>query len=153
MERRGWETEPWENSMAGQSLCVLVLADLFVLPYKVLFCLRDAGVREVYVLANSKGSRLRYSRFSRRVFLTDTPFDDSDVDRSLSEINDYVHRLAIDVVIPGDQNSTRLLSLGQSRVATRGFPVPDAARFEVLYNKWNFFQLCQQHDVLCPDTV
>lgn len=139
--------------MQNHNPTVLLVAHAYILPYKVLFCLWDAGVRNVYVLANRRGARLWYTRFSRNVFLTDTNFDGSDPEKALGEINRYVKKLGIDVVLPGDQYSTRLLTMIQHQLATECFPLPDAATYNRLYNKWEFFGLCQQLHIRCPETT
>jgi biotin carboxylase len=138
--------------MHKQSLSVLVVADLYVLPYKVLFCLRDAGIRNVYVLANNRSSRLRYTRFCKQVITTKTNFDCSEIEKSLNQINQYVKKLGIDVVIAGDQHSTRLLTIVQSRVATKCFPLPDEKSYNILYDKWEFRRICKEQDILYPES-
>lgn len=139
--------------MRTQTLNVLVVADLYVLPYKVLFCLYDAGIRNVYVLANRQSSRLRYTRFCKRVFTTYTHFDGNEIENQTKEINQYVADLGIDVVIAGDQHSTRLLTMAQSQIATKCFPLPDKENYNILYNKWEFQRICQEQDILYPESM
>lgn len=135
-----------------KKLNILVVADLYILPYRVLFCLRQAGISNVYVLGNSRSARLRYTRFSKRFFMSKINFDGSDIEGSLNEINRYVKKLAIDIVIAGDQHSTRLMTLIQPRVAAQCFPLPDATSFNMLYNKWDFSKICHEHNVLYPES-
>jgi len=138
--------------LQNYNLKVLLVAHGYILPYKVLFCLWDAGVHNVYVLANRRGTRLRYTRFSRRVILTDTAFDGNEPEKALGEINRHVKNLGIDVVLSGDQFSTRLLTMIQPHLAAKCFPLPDAATYGLLYNKWEFFELCQELHIRCPET-
>src|SRR5262249_644045 len=98
-------------------------------------------------------AKLRYTRFCKRVFLTKVNFGGSDAEGALSEINDYVKRLNIAMVVAGDQDSTHLLTLIQSRIATTCFPLPDAASYRMLYNKWEFLKMCQEQNVLHPESA
>jgi biotin carboxylase len=57
-------------------------------------------------------------------------------------INAAVAAQGLSMVIPGDTEATRVLTTIQASIHAPCFPMPTAATFERLANKWTFHQLC-----------
>lgn len=70
-----------------------------------------------------------------------------------AEVNACIERLNIDMVMAGDQPSARSLIGMRPSLRARVFPMPDLETFDLLNDKWSFFQLCRQIDVRCPPTT
>jgi hypothetical protein len=131
---------------------VLMLCGLLGLPYRALRCVAAAGAR-VHVLGNAGARGLRQSRFCASFTPLDRPLDGSFDAALAAQVNAHVARLGIDMVMAGDQPSSRTLAGLRPLLRTACYPMPDLETFDLLNNKWAFYQLCQRLDVRCPPTV
>jgi hypothetical protein len=73
-----------------------------------------------------------------------------DAETLLAEICGLVRRHAIDILLPSDDVSTRLLAAFGDRLPAPRFPVPAVPIFDLLNDKWNFTQFCLGHGVRAP---
>lgn len=130
---------------------VLMVCNLFTLPYRVMRCVDAAGGR-VSVLGNAGSNGLRYSRFCHRFSFGEHQFDGSATAKMAAEINRHVEALEIDLVCAGDAPSTRTVVALKGALRARCFPSPDLAQFDSLNNKWEFMHLCRELGIACPPT-
>jgi biotin carboxylase len=124
----------------------LMLAFAFTLPYHVMRTAAAAGMR-VHVLGTGASRGLRMSRYCQAYH--ETHFA-GDADALLREIEELVRRHAIEIVLPSDDVSTRLLAALGDRLPVRSTPLPDLATFDLLNDKWNFTRFCMQNGVRVP---
>ena len=131
---------------------VLMLCTLFTLPYRVLRTVQGAGTA-VFVMGNVGSRGFRFSRYCAGYTHSERAFDGSFDAAMADEVNACIERLDIDVVIAGDQPSARSLIGIRPMLKARCFPMPDLATFDLLNDKWAFFQLCSRIGVRCPPTT
>ena len=129
-----------------------MICTLFTLPYRVMRCVSATGA-QVYVLGNIGARGFRFSRHVAGFTHTDRPFDGEFDDAMADEVNACIERLDIDVVLAGDQPSARSLIGLRPRLKARCFPMPELATFDLLNDKWSFFELCSRIGVRCPPTT
>ena len=118
------------------------------LQYRVLRCAADAA-DAVYVMGPASARRLASSRFCAGFTPAASLDGAASLDRTREEIDAVVSTHDIDLLIPGDGPSVRLLSLLQP-LRTRSYPVPDHRTFDLLNDKWRFSELCRSIDVRHP---
>jgi predicted ATP-grasp superfamily ATP-dependent carboligase len=68
----------------------------------------------------------------------------------LAAIGELVGAHAIDIIFPSDDVSTRLLAALAGRLPAPCVPLPDLATFDLLNDKWNFTQFCEQNGIRAP---
>ncbi len=129
---------------------ILILCAGVRLAYRVVRCVAAAGC-EAYALGPRRSSGLAFSRFCR-FGKTEADVDGAGCEALLRDINRYVARWSIDLVLAGDAPSTRSLIVLKDRVAAPCFPMPDLAAFDLLDNKWEFGRLCVAAGVRTPAT-
>jgi predicted ATP-grasp superfamily ATP-dependent carboligase len=125
----------------------LMLGFAFMLPYHVMRTAAAAGVR-VHVLGSGASQGLLASRYCasyRRLA------DPEDADAVLAEIETVCRRRAIDVILPSDDVSTRLLAGLRGRLPVPSVPLPDLATFDLLNDKGNFTRFCLANGVRVPE--
>src|SRR5579862_5216200 len=126
----------------------LMVAFAFVLPYHVLRTATAAGHR-VHVLGNGPSRGLRWSRhcasYSRSGEAATGP-----AERLRDEIAACVGRHGIDIVIPSDDISTRLVAGLRGELPVPTSLIPDVATFDLLNDKARFTRFCAEHDVRAP---
>src|SRR5262245_61917158 len=118
----------------------LVLAADNDLPYRVLRCVSDAGLKtHVLGISGSKASILATSRFCssyhtipRQALLTGA---------AVQDVNALIRQLRIRLVIPSDPVSTVFLGRFGAGLLADVFPVPGHEAFENLHAKNSFAQL------------
>jgi biotin carboxylase len=125
----------------------LLVAFSFTLPYHVMRTAAAAGLR-VHVLGGGAARGLKRSRYCRAYHETRSA---GDAEALLSEIGAQARRYAIDVILPSDDVSTRLLAMLGDRLPVRATPLPRVATFELLYDKWRFTRFCRDNGVRAPD--
>lgn len=141
------------RSSIGKSdpLRVLMVCNLFTMPYRVMRCAHEAGAR-VWVLGNEGASGIKYSRYCQEFSQAESQFDGQPRSETAAEINRHVEEFHIDLVMPGDASSTRTLIALKDSVRARCFPMPDLCWFDRLNNKWEFACICQSLGIRCPPT-
>lgn len=127
----------------------LMLAFAFVLPYHVLRTAAGAGHR-VHVLGNGPSRGLKWSRHcaSYRESRFDRTHEADDL--LLAEICGVVRKHDIDMILPSDDVSTRLIAALRPRLPVPTSLVPEVATFDLLNDKWRFTRFCAEHDVRAP---
>jgi ATP-grasp in the biosynthetic pathway with Ter operon len=129
-------------------LNVLMLCDVFNLPYRALRCLDAAGAA-VHVLGGPRSSGFRFSRFCRSYRQSCYGFA-APCDGLSDEVNASIKELAIDLVLAGDHPATRTLLIIKPALSAPCFPMPALDQFELLNDKWSFTQLCRRMAIRCP---
>lgn len=131
---------------------VLMICTLFTLPYRVMRTVQGAGA-SVHVLGNAGSRGFRFSRYCASYTHSERAFDGSFDAAMADEVNACIERLDIDVVLAGDQPSARSLIGLRPSLRARCFPMPSLETFDLLNDKWSFFQLCSRIGVRCPPTT
>ncbi|HWB49558.1 MAG TPA: ATP-grasp domain-containing protein [Stellaceae bacterium] len=124
----------------------LMVAFAFTLPYHVMRVATAAGIR-VRVLGGGAARGLAASRYCRGYQETRSG---GDADILLAEIARAVDRCKIDVLLPADDVSTRLLAGLAGRLPARCAPLPEVATFDLLNDKWNFTGFCLSRGIRAP---
>jgi biotin carboxylase len=125
----------------------LMLAFAYTLPYHVMRVAAAAGIR-VHVLGGGPARGLGASRCCRRYYATRSGGDSETL---LVEIGELVERRRIDVVLPADDVSTRMLTALAGRLPARCVPLPDLATFDLLNDKWSFTRYCLANGIRAPE--
>jgi ATP-grasp domain-containing protein len=134
------------RSEGKRSSNALLVAFALTLPYHVLRTAAAAGLR-VHVLGSGAADGLRRTRFCRGYHRSRCG---GDAERLLTEISELVRLHRIDVVLPSDDVSTRLLAELSDRLPVPTTPLPDVATFDLLNDKWSFTQFCYGHGISAP---
>ena len=130
-------------------LRILLVCQLFTLPYRVLRVAKAAGA-EVVVLGNAPSKGLRYSRYCDRYISSPVCFDGSADPNVAAEINRICVDEKIDCVLPGDCPCTRTLIGVRDQLCVPCFPLPDLETFDLLNDKWRFTNLCRELGIRHP---
>jgi hypothetical protein len=125
----------------------LMLAFALTLPYHVMRTAAAAGM-QIHVLGNGASRGLRMSRHCRAYHRSRFA---GDAETLLAEIRELVRRHAIEILLPSDDVSTRLLAALGDRLPVPSFPVPALPIFDRLNDKWNFTQFCLGNGVRAPE--
>jgi biotin carboxylase len=119
--------------------------------YHAMRCANAAGYT-VHVLGKNMASKLRLSRYcSSYQEMTYAP-GVAPIEAAVEEISEAARRLSVDVILPSDVVSTRLLTLIADRLPVPTCSLPDAAVFEKLNDKWWFYQFCEREKLPTPAT-
>lgn len=129
----------------------MILATSYALPYKVMRCAAATGARPIVVgvtgnLGNDP-SRFRRSRLCTYVELP-VPLSD---DEAVPRLRAIASANGVREVVPGDIGATRFLILNAHHFHGL-YPLPDAATFDVLNDKWSFASVCRSVGVPHPRT-
>lgn len=131
---------------ARSPMNALMLAFAFTLPYHVMRTAAATGMR-VHVLGGGAARGLKRSLCCSAYHETGCA---DDPEALLAEIERLVRDHAIDIVFPGDDIATRLLSVLSERLPVRGVPLPHIATFDLLNDKWRFTRLCLDNGIHAP---
>jgi biotin carboxylase len=124
----------------------LMVAFTFTLPYHVMRVAHAAGI-QVHVLGSDASRGLKMSRCGRAYHEMPSA---AHPEALLAEIGELVRAHSIDIIFPSDDVSTRLLATLADRLPAPCVPLPDLATFDLLNDKWNFTQFCQQNGIRAP---
>lgn len=118
----------------------------------VLRCLGEMKDIIVYILSNDPYGRVRYSRHTKRFF--SFPNDEGD-ERRLSSIIDIIKKYKIDIVLPVDEPTIRLLSLHRDTLSplTSLVALPQTETFDRACNKWLLAGWLFSHHLPHPPTL
>ncbi|MFZ1989501.1 MAG: hypothetical protein WAW96_06975 [Alphaproteobacteria bacterium] len=130
---------------------ILLVASLFTVPYRVLRTAAACGVN-VHVLGGPRANGLRFSRFCASFDAARRDPASADTQELTDEINAVIAKHEIDLVLPGDQPTTRQLILAERALDCPTFPGPTLQQFDLLNDKWDFTKLCQRLAILVPDS-
>lgn len=126
----------------------LVLAQDAELQYRVLRCAASLGA-EIHVAGPARARPLALSRFCTR-FHRAKDFAHAPEVELARAIDRIARDHAIDLVMPSDLETTRLLTRIRGRISAKVFPVPEAQAFEALATKDRFMALCRHHGIAHP---
>ncbi len=127
----------------------LMVAFAFALPYHVLRTAAAAG-NSVHVLGNGPSRALRWSRHCCSYRETRFDWRGEAGDLLQDDIAETVREHGIDLILPSDDVSTRLLATLRDRLPAPTSLIPDVATFDLLNDKWNFTRLCLDTGVRVP---
>jgi biotin carboxylase len=133
---------------AGRRRRILLLASEAEIQYRVLRCAALPGV-EVHVAGPEPARPLARSRFCKR-FHASPDFAKGSEASLARRIDMLAHEHGIDLVLPSDTVTTRLLTRIRGRLSTPVFPVPDAEAFDALATKDRFMELCARLNIPHP---
>lgn len=132
---------------------VLVLATKSDDAKILLWCLREAG-HVSYVVGNiSKNAELEYSPLCAKFYRIPEKWT---IEQRSAEIIDHIQPIikdnAIDVIMPTGFESVKYLSLYKDTLnkIVKVVPVPSLAVIDKLGNKFNFFNFCNENNILHP---
>jgi hypothetical protein len=130
----------WSGEWSAGPL-LLVCFGFNTLHYRVLRCAADVA-GPVHVLGTAPARWLAASRYCAS--FTPAPFLEGSPAPELAaaQVDRIAAALTIDRVVPGDGPAVHLLARMRPHMRARSFPVPDAATFETLADKWRFGELC-----------
>src|SRR5580704_9910966 len=143
------DTGAWESAAAaGRRRRVLLLASEADIQYRVLRCTASLDA-EVHVMGPSRAHPLAFSRFCKK-FHAASDFAKAPEAALVRKIDAVAREHGIDLVIPGDTVTTRLLTRIRDALATPVFPVPEAETFDALVTKDRFMEVCARYGVPHP---
>lgn len=126
-----------------------MVAFTFVLPYHVLRTAAAAG-HDVHVLGNGPSRGLRWSRYCASYREARFERNGAADDLILAEIGQAVRDYGIDIILPSDGASTRLLARLRDALPAPTSLIPDVATFDLLNDKWRLTRFCLAHAVRMP---
>jgi hypothetical protein len=109
-----------------------------------------AAGNTVHVLGNGPSRGLRWSRYCASYQETRFDWKGEAADLLLDDIRDAVREHGVDLILPSDDVSTRLLAALRDRLPVPTSLIPDVASFDLLNDKWNFTRFCLDHGVRVP---
>jgi carbamoylphosphate synthase large subunit len=124
-----------------------MLAFAYRLPYHVMRVAAAAGLR-VDVLGAGPARGLGASRYCRGYRESRSG---GDLEILLAEIGELIAHRRIDIVLPSDDVSTRMLAALAYRLPVRCVPLPDLATFDLLNDKWRFTRHCLANGIRAPE--
>jgi predicted ATP-grasp superfamily ATP-dependent carboligase len=135
------DTSVWESAAAtGRRRRILLLASEAEIQYRVLRCAASLDA-DVHVMGPARAKPLAFSRFCKK-FHAASDFAKAPEAAIAHRIDVLARAHGIDLVIPGDTVTTRLLTRIRGALATPVFPVPAADAFDALVTKDRFMELC-----------
>ncbi|SJM89514.1 putative Carbamoylphosphate synthase large subunit [Crenothrix polyspora] len=142
-----------KNSKEKETFSVLIPDGESWLSYSVQSCLAQIPGVEVIVLSNNTLDPMRFSRHTRQFYSYDQNVDDGQA--KLAAIYDTLKRTKVDVVLPIDTQTMRLLSEHKASVQalTAIAPIPDVEAIDIASNKWLLAKWLQEHQLPCPATL
>ena len=132
-------------------MAVLLVGFGFGLPYRVLRCAAAVGLR-VFVLGGGEARKLSRSRFCRG-YIELERLPGISVEDFVTQVNQWAARLEVEMVLPADHETFRVLSMVRQRIHRPVFPLPDAEQFNILNDKYAFSHHCQAVGVAHPRTA
>lgn len=121
------------------------------LSYSVQSCLAHVPGVKTIVLSSNALDPLRFSRYTQQFF---SHPQQSDAEK-LQAIDDTLNRTNIDIVLPVDTKTIRLLSAHKTAIKAKTAlaPLPTVDAIDTAANKWLLAQWLQKHDIPCPTTL
>lgn len=122
------------------------------LTYSVQSCLAHIPGVEVIVLSNNAWDPMRFSRYTSQFFSYRCNGGNA---AKLAAIEETLKRTHVDIILPVDTSTMRLLSAhGASLLAKTALaPLPDVEAIDIAENKWLLAQWLQKHQIPRPTTL
>lgn len=128
---------------------ILLLAQSFQAPYRVMRCAAAAGAK-IFLFCNDEARSLAVSRFCAGWH--EFRFDpDPRPEAAAAEIEEFCREHRIDMILPADAIATRLLARARHLLTTPVFPIPDLATFDQLVTKDRFMEYCRAKNIRHPE--
>ncbi len=140
-----------EKPEKSKSFSVLIPDGESIFALKVLACLGAIKKIKVYILSNDLSAKVRYSRYCSS-FITYSETNDSD---RLTAIIDTIQKTNVDVVLPVDIKTIRLISANRQEIEkiTRIVPLPEIGSIDIADDKWLSFNWMHENNIACPPTL
>jgi predicted ATP-grasp superfamily ATP-dependent carboligase len=122
------------------------------LSLKVLWCLSKIPNLEISVLSSDKWNPIRFSRFHSGYFThTIEEFNEE----RLNVILDLAKKIKVDIILPVNQPTIRLLSLHREKVEKVALlsPTPSPDVMDIAEDKWLLTHVLKENDIPFPDTI
>jgi predicted ATP-grasp superfamily ATP-dependent carboligase len=122
------------------------------LAYSVQSCLAHIPGVKIIVLSNNAWDPMRFSRYTSQFFSYVGQGGD---DAKLAAIQNTLKRTHVDVVLPVDTTTMRLLSLHRPSLPANIAlaPLPKVEAIDIAENKWLLAKWLQKHRIPCPATL
>jgi hypothetical protein len=133
------------------SMRILMVSTTFRLPYQVMRCAQAAGAT-VYVLGTRGAVGLKHSRHCEGFVRSARPITGAFDPALATEINRYSRTLDVQMILPADISSTRSLITLSQLLDSPCFPMPELSAFDLLNDKWQFYQLCRTLGITSPES-
>jgi predicted ATP-grasp superfamily ATP-dependent carboligase len=143
--------DPIMKSKAENVFSVLIPDGESWLAYSVQSCLANIPGVKISVLSNNAWDPMRFSRYTEQFF----SYPQADDEAKLAAIHDTAQRANIDIVLPVDTQTIRLLSAhNESSFLNAAISlVPKLDAMDIAANKWLLAQWLQAHHIPCPVTI
>lgn len=130
---------------------VLILASGFKLEYHVMRLVVAAG-HSAHILGMGAARQFKYSRYCSSFHEFNFDPLSRPLEETLAELKTWINRLSVDLVIPSDIVSTRLLVELGPRLPMPTNALPTLECFDRVNDKWQFFQLCRDNGIRVPQS-
>jgi len=136
-----------QKYLIGRVVNLLVLANGFVAQYRVLRCAAALGA-DIYVAGSEYARPLALSRYCKSF----QPFSFELEDESIAaaQLDALAAQMQIDMILPGDFQTTLYLARIRGRLETDVFPMPDHDALEQLGTKDRFMAYCTERGLQHP---
>lgn len=131
---------------------ILMIANSFKQQYHVMRC-ASLGGHEVHVLGKYLSRGLSYSNYCSSYNVFNFDYQKMHISHAMNEINNIIKKYNIDIVLPSDIISTKLLILCRNSLRTKTTLLPEMKIFNLLNNKWTFYELCGNEKILTPFSI
>lgn len=141
----------WHISREAMPYAAILLCTQPGISLQVLYCLAKLGVA-THIVASQRAWHLRLSRYAASFSYDELDLSESGLASLREKIERIKDRHRIDIIIPGDAHATRVLIKLTAETPLDCFPLPDEPTFDLLADKWSFYQFCLVHGVSTPQT-
>lgn len=120
------------------------------LALNVIQCLGKVEYATIFVLSNTPITRIRYSRYAKYFF----SYQEEKMGK-LDAIKDLLNKNKIDIVLPIDESTIRLISEHSNEISqlTSIAPCPKTDIFDIVINKWLFSIWLKKNNIPSPRTI
>jgi predicted ATP-grasp superfamily ATP-dependent carboligase len=145
------EQSPSGEFLSVHDLTVVVVADT---PHFASVVIDSLPAKLPYFLVGPRNiAFLRRSKWCRQYFVNDLAIEEdnkADFVRTIERLSSTNSNIFL---IPADDPANRIVHATFDRLAARSYPMPDSSLFEMLNDKWQFFQYCRKLGVRVPNTI
>jgi predicted ATP-grasp superfamily ATP-dependent carboligase len=140
------------TKVPDESISVLITDGESNYALYVLQCLSRIKNLKVYILSNDPWARIRFSRDATQFISYINKNGDEGI---LTAIFDAVKKTKVDVVLPVDSYTIRLLSSRGGAIAqlTSIVPLPNTESLDIAEDKWLLAGWLQENKIPCPPTI
>jgi hypothetical protein len=106
-----------------------------------------------FLVGHKEIAFLRRSKWCRQYFANDLSIEDDNKAAFIRTIERLSSTNSNIFLIPADDSANRIIHATFDRLAARSYPMPDSSSFEMLNDKWRFYQYCSKLGVRVPTTI